>query len=110
MQEDIPVQVELQRMLEQFQNRPFPEDSGDEEASLLHDELVELDGYLMGRLLTLANGGRLSLIGVQVCLGLRQRLEKVANSGSPGFRDARSYLDYLAELENLLIHARPLFR
>lgn len=100
----------LRAAFEKLGDRPFPDDSDSEDASQLHAELAEFDGYVAGRITTLLSGGRLSSHELQSDKGLRQRLEALAVSDSPGAADAQRYLDYFAELDALLAVGRSLAR
>jgi len=100
----------LRAAFERLAQRPFPDDSDYDDASQLHAELAEFDGYVAGRITTLLNGGRLSVREVESDLDLKERLEKLAASDSPGATDAQKYLAYFAEIDSLLAVGRSLPR
>jgi hypothetical protein len=100
----------LRAAFEKLRDRPFPDDSDSEDASQLHAELAEFDGYVAGRITTLLSGARLSSHELESDKGLRQRLEALAVSDSPGAADAHRYLEYFAELDRLLAIGRRLAR
>jgi hypothetical protein len=58
----------------------------------------------------LVNGGRLSSHDLDSDRDLKQRLETLAASDSPGATDAQRYLDYFIELDALLALGRNLAR
>jgi len=65
-----PLRQAFERLLE----RSFPDDSDDEQASELHADLVEYDGYVAGRITTLlGGGGRLQSSDLKSDDSLRQR-------------------------------------
>ncbi len=84
----------LRVAFEKLGDRPFPDDSSDDNASQLHAELAEFDGYVAGRITTLINGGRLGRKELESDTALRSRLEVLASSDSPGSADAKAYLEY----------------
>jgi hypothetical protein len=100
----------LRAAFEMLGERPFPDDSENDQASQLHAELAEFDGYVAGRITTLVNGGRLSSHDLESDRDLKHRLETLAASDSPGATDARRYLDYFIELDALLVLGRSLAR
>jgi len=100
----------LRAAFERLGERPFPDDSDNDGASQLHAELAEFDGYVAGRVTTLINGGRLSSHELESDRDLKQRLEALAASDSPGATDAQKYLDYFVELDALLAVGRSLAR
>ena len=89
-------------------DRPFPSNSQDEAASELHDDLAEWAGYVAGRVVTIINCGRLSIEDLGSNEDLRNRLESLCASSSPGAEDARHYLEYLSELDALLCVGRKI--
>ncbi len=92
-------------------DRPFPEDSSDDDASQLHAELADFDGYVAGRITTLINGGLLGRKDLASDATLKRRLEALANnSESAGSGDAKRYLEYFRQLEGLLELGRDLAR
>jgi hypothetical protein len=100
----------LRGAFEGLGNQPFPEDSSDDDASQLHAELANFDGYVAGRITTLINGGLLGRTELDSDTILKGRLEALANSNATGSADAMRYLEYFLRLEALLDLGRDLAR
>lgn len=101
---------ELRQKLDEFQDISFPEDSLDEEISELHAQLIEMDGYVIGHLVSLLGGGNVKSSDLNLDRQLRQRLERCAASNRLGSSDAVSYLNYFSALEDLISLAKTICR
>jgi hypothetical protein len=102
---------QVRTAFERFCDLNFPLDSSDDvEASVLHDELVDFNMCMAGRLSSLLGDGRPPASDLKADDELRRRLEELVASNSSGASDAKRYLDYLGELESVLAMARGLAR
>lgn len=86
---------------------PFPERSTDDEADQLHAELLLFDSQVGDAVIALVHGEHVPREDLRSDPELRSSLERLAETGNPtAAADARTYLAYLDELEQVLTLAR----
>ncbi len=98
---------DLTRAVEIFMKTPFPERSADDEADVLHADLLLFDSAVGDTLMTMMQGERVPREDLHSNQELRQRLEHLAASeNATASADANIYLEYLNGLDHLLELAR----
>ena len=102
---------QLRVSFDEFLNIPFPGDSEHETLSDIHAGLAEYDGYIAGHISSIIAGAKVLPRELQIDNRLRERLYELAALEKGEVKlNAKTYLEYLDKLEELVGLARKVVK